>query len=68
MINCNDLIKILKKNSIKKITGVPDSNLKELLISFEKDKYFNNITTVNEGAAISVASGIFLSTGEICLV
>ena len=68
MINSNDLKKILKKNRIRKITGVPDSNLKEILISFGKDKYFRNITTVNEGAAISIASGVFLSSGEICLV
>ncbi|WP_440933631.1 phosphonopyruvate decarboxylase [Candidatus Pelagibacter sp.] len=68
MINCEELKKILKSNKIKNITGVPDSNLKELLVSLNKDKYFNNITAVNEGAAISIASGRYLSSGEISLV
>ena len=68
MINCEELKKILKSNKIKNITGVPDSNLKELLVSLEKDKYFKNITAVNEGAAISIATGRYLSCGEISLV
>ena len=68
MINCYQLIQVLKKNKIKDITGVPDSNLKELLVSLERDKYFKNITTVNEGAAISIASGRYLSSGKISMV
>ena len=59
---------MLKSNEIKNITGVPDSNLKELLVSLKKDKYFKNITAVKAGAAISIATGKYLSCGEISLV
>lgn len=68
MINPKKILNILKKNKIKNIYGVPDSNLKELLDSLYEDKFFKNIITVNEGSAIAMASGNYIMTNNLSLV
>ena len=61
MIDSEKLLKILKKNKIDFFTGVPDSVLKDLSDKFKK----NHITVNNEGTAIALATGYFLSTKKI---
>lgn len=59
--------KILEK--IHFFTGIPDSLLKDFnaCISSKCDKN-SHVITANEGSAIALASGYYLSTGEIPLV
>jgi len=61
MIFAEDLLKILKKNEISFFTGVPDSVLKNLSNKFKK----NHISVNNEGTAVSLAIGYYLSTKKI---
>ncbi len=61
MIDSEKLLKILKKNKIDFFTGVPDSVLKDLSDKFKK----NHITVNNEGTAVALATGYFLSTKKI---
>jgi len=66
MIDCDNFLTILKKNGIKFYTGVPGSILKNFcrrLLTEEK-----HIMAANEGAAIALAAGYHLATGEIGLV
>ena len=65
MIKTSSLINILKKNNITFFSGVPDSVLKELsnyLSNFDEKKH---IIAPNEGAAVSIAIGNYLSTKKI---
>ena len=63
MIKVNHLVNLLKKNKTNFYTGVPDSVLKELS-SFLKNKK-NHIIATNEGAAVSIGIGHYLSTKKI---
>ena len=63
MIKVNTLISLLKKNNTNFFTGVPDSVLKELS-SYLKNKR-NHIIATNEGAAVSIGIGHYLSTKKI---
>ena len=63
MIKVNTLINLLKKNNTNFFTGVPDSVLKELS-SYLKNKK-NHIIATNEGAAVSIGIGHYLSTKKI---
>ena len=63
MIKVIDLINLLKKNKTNFYTGVPDSVLKELTISLKNKK--NHIIATNEGAAVSIGIGNYLSTKKI---
>ena len=63
MIKVIDLINLLKKNKTNFFTGVPDSVLKELS-SYLKNKK-NHILASNEGAAVSIGIGNYLSTKKI---
>ncbi len=65
MIKINDLIKILAKNNSNFFTGVPDSVLKELSYKLQNKKKINHIVASNEGAAVSLGIGHYLSTNEI---
>ena len=60
MIEIDQLFKILNKKN-KLFSGVPDSILKELSIKLTKYKKFKHIIAVNEGAAISIGIGYYLS-------
>jgi len=63
------LLKILSKNGVEFFTGVPDSTLKEFTFCLDdKVKSSNHIIAANEGNAIGIASGYFLSSGKIPLV
>lgn len=65
MIKVDSLIGTLKKKNINFFTGVPDSVLKALsskLQNFSKKKH---IIAVNEGSAISLGIGYYLSTKKV---
>jgi len=69
MIDANHLFLFLKKNKINFFTGVPDSILKsfsEILDSHKKK--ITNIITANEGSAVALAAGNYLSTKKPALV
>ena len=66
MISSLSLLKVLKKNKINFYSGVPDSVLKSFikLIENNKKKHF---VCPNEGLAVSLNIGNYLSTKEIGL-
>ena len=63
MIKVNALINLLKKNGTNFFTGVPDSVLKELSFYLKNKK--NHVIATNEGSAISIGIGHYLSTKKI---
>ena len=65
MISTSSLIKILKKNNINFFTGVPDSVLNELSKYLQTKNKKNHIIATNEGSAISIGIGHYLSTKKI---
>ena len=66
MIKVKALIDLLKKNKSDFFSGVPDSVLKELSSSIQNEK--NHIIATNEGSAVSIAIGQYLSTKKIPVV
>ena len=65
MIKVNSLISLLKKNNSNFFTGVPDSVLKELSFSLQNKSKSNHIIAANEGAAVSLGIGHYLSTKRV---
>ena len=65
MIKVNSLISLLKKNNSTFFTGVPDSVLKELSSFLQNKDKKNHIITTNEGAAVSLGIGHYLSTKKV---
>ena len=65
MIKIGSLISILKKNNSNFFTGVPDSVLKELSIYLQSKNKKQHIIASNEGAAVSIGIGHYLSTKKI---
>tara|TARA_Y100001970_G_C14218109_1_gene850885 strand:+ start:1584 stop:2684 length:1101 start_codon:yes stop_codon:yes gene_type:complete len=65
MIKVDALIRLLRKNKINFFSGVPDSVLKELSISLQKKNNTEHIIASNEGAAVSIGIGNYLSTKKI---
>ena len=65
MIKLSALISLLKKNKTNFFTGVPDSVLKELSIYLQNKPKKNHIIASNEGSAISIGIGHYLSTKKI---
>ena len=65
MIKVNALINLLKKNKINFFSGVPDSVLKELSYYLQNKNKKNHIIATNEGSAISLGIGHYLSTNEV---
>jgi phosphonopyruvate decarboxylase len=65
MIKVNSLINLLKKNKTDFFTGVPDSVLKELSSYFQSINKKKHIIATNEGAAVSIGIGYYLSTKKI---
>lgn len=61
MIYVEDLLNTLKKRKVNFFTGVPDSILKSFTFELKK----NHITVNNEGTAVSLAAGYYLSTGKL---
>ncbi len=65
MIKVNSLINLLKKNKCVFFTGVPDSVLKELSAVLQKKNKTQHIIASNEGAAVSIGIGHYLSTKKL---
>ena len=65
MIKVKALINLLKKNKSNFYTGVPDSVLKELSFELKNKSKKNHIIATNEGSAISIGIGHYLSTKKI---
>ena len=65
MIKINSLINILNKNNNNFFTGVPDSVLKELSFYLQNKTKKNHVIATNEGSAISIGIGHYLSTKKI---
>ena len=65
MIKVSSLISLFKKNNSNFYTGVPDSVLKELSYSLQKKGKKNHIIATNEGSAVSLGIGHYLSTKKI---
>ena len=65
MIKVKSLINLLKKNNSDFFTGVPDSVLKELSSCLQNKTKKNHIIATNEGAAVSLGIGHYLSTKKM---
>ena len=65
MIKVTTLINLFKKNNSDFFTGVPDSVLKELSSSLQSANKKNHIIATNEGAAVSIGIGHYLSTKKV---
>jgi len=65
MIKIGSLIQTLKKNKSEFFTGVPDSVLEELSIFLKKKNKKKHIIATNEGSAVSIGIGYYLSTRKI---
>tara|TARA_B100001121_G_scaffold307824_1_gene330266 strand:- start:104 stop:1204 length:1101 start_codon:yes stop_codon:yes gene_type:complete len=68
MIKVDDLLSLLKRNKSDFFTGVPDSILKELSKSLQFKNYKNHIIATNEGAAVSLGIGQYLSTKKLPVI
>ena len=68
MIKVSALINLLKKNKSNFYTGVPDSVLKQLSSSLQSANKQNHIIATNEGAAVSIGIGHYLSTKKIPVI
>ena len=64
MVNSKKLFLSLKKET-KFFVGVPDSVLKNFLYYLDKDKKLMNKISANEGTAVSLGIGYFLSTKKL---
>ncbi len=65
MIKIGSLINLLKKNNSNFFTGVPDSVLKELSSFLQTKNKHDHIIATNEGSAVSIGIGHYLSTKKI---
>jgi phosphonopyruvate decarboxylase len=61
-------VSALKKNELLFYTGIPDSLLKNFCECIDNDTSLKNIICANEGAAIALATGYYLSTGKLGVV
>ena len=69
MISAEFVCKILKKNGVDFFCGVPDSLLKDFCVYItENFAPEQNIITANEGNAIALAAGHYLSSSKPALV
>lgn len=69
MVDTVNFFEILVKNNLDFFTGVPDSLLKEFCLCIkEKTDKKHNIIAANEGNAIALAAGYYLSTGKLGVV
>ena len=59
-------IERIRNLEIEYITGVPDSTLKNFCfyLSYQKDDNIKHLVAANEGAAVGIAAGVYLSTGK----
>ena len=68
MIKVQTLINLLKNNNSNFFTGVPDSVLKELSFFLQNKDKKNHIIAANEGSAVSIGIGHYLSTKKIPII
>ena len=68
MIFVEDFVKFLQNNKINFFSGVPDSCLKTFISYLDKFKKKENLIAVNEGSAVSIGIGYYLSTKKIPLI
>ncbi len=68
MIFVEKLVETLRKNKIDFYTGVPDSILKNLSIILDNFSKKKHIIATNEGSAVGLGIGYFLSTKKIACV
>ena len=61
MFFVENFIKALRKNKIEFFTGVPDSILKNLSKYLENYSNRKHVIATNEGAAVSIGIGYYLS-------
>ena len=65
MIDVKYLLNLFKKNNINFFSGVPDSVLKNFSSILENKNKKNHIIATNEGSAVSIGIGYYLSTKKI---
>jgi len=59
------LVRCIKELGIEVLTGVPDSTLKEFCDYINSEEHtLAHYTAPNEGSAVGIATGIYLSTGK----
>src|SRR6056300_687615 len=68
MINSKKFISILKKYGIKYFTGVPDSVLDSFIKDLNKSNNIQHDPTINEGSAVGLGAGYYLSSKKIPLI
>ena len=68
MIKVKTLVNLLRKNNSDFFTGVPDSVLKELSILLQSKSKQNHIISTNEGSAVSIGIGYYLSTKKLPVI
>ena len=68
MISVEKLVSKLKKNNLDFFTGVPDSVLKNFSLFIKSLKKNKHMIAANEGGAIALAIGYYLSTKKIATV
>ena len=68
MLNQENVFKTLNDNGIEFFTGVPDSYLNGFCNYALQNHCKSNVIAANEGNAVGIASGYFLSTQKIPLV
>ena len=68
MINVNNLIKFFANNKINFFTGVPDSILKNFSLKIDNFAPKKHIIATNEGSAIAIGAGYYLSKKKLPLV
>lgn len=69
MVSVEKFYDTLRNCGIKLFTGVPDSLLKNLCAYItDNSDSFHNIIAANEGAAVGIAAGHYMATGEVPVV
>ena len=69
MVSVEKFYDTLRNCGVKLFTGVPDSLLKNLCAYItDNSDSFHNIIAANEGAAVGIAAGHYMATGEVPVV
>ena len=68
MVTVENLVKNFEKNGINFYCGVPDSVLSKLILYLDKYKLKKHLICANEGGAVGLAIGNYLSSGKVSCV
>lgn len=68
MVTVENLVKNFERNGINFYCGVPDSVLSKLIFYFDKYKTKKHLICANEGGAIGLGIGNYLSSGKLSCV